>query len=126
MRKPIETTKAPATIGSYSQAIATGNTIYLSGQIPLDPATMILDDATIVAQVDRVFSNLKIVTEAAGGSLNDITKLTVYLLDLTNITVVNEMIAKYFTQPYPARTSIGVAALPKNAAVEIDAIMVLC
>lgn len=125
MRQVIETTKAPAAIGSYSQAIKAGNTIYLSGQIPLDPATMNLVEGDIHAQVERVFENLQAVAEAAGGNLDGVTKLTVYLIDLAHIAVVNEAIKKYFKLPYPARTSIQVSALPKASAVEVDAILVL-
>jgi reactive intermediate/imine deaminase len=125
MSQIIDTETAPAVIGSYSQAIKSGNTVYLSGQIPLDPESMTLVAGGIKAEVERVFENLKNVATAAGGNLNAITKLTVYLMDLSNITIVNEAIKKYFQTPYPARTSIQVAGLPKNSAVEIDAIMVL-
>lgn len=125
MSQVITTETAPAAIGSYSQAIKAGNTIYLSGQIPLDPETMTIVEGGINAQVERVFENLQNVVVAAGGNMNAIAKLTVYLMDLSHITVVNEAIKNYFQQPYPARTSIQVAGLPKNSAVEIDAIMVL-
>lgn len=125
MSQVITTETAPAAIGSYSQAIKAGNTIYLSGQIPLDPETMTIVEGGINAQVEQVFENLQNVVVAAGGNMNAIAKLTVYLMDLSHITVVNEAIKNYFQQPYPARTSIQVAGLPKNSAVEIDAIMVL-
>jgi reactive intermediate/imine deaminase len=125
MSQVIETQAAPAAIGSYSQAIKAVNTIYLSGQIPLDPVTMKIVEGGITAEVDQVFKNLQSVTKAAGGDLSSIVKLTVYLMDLNNIAVVNEAIKKYFKLPFPARTSIQVAGLPKNSAVEIEAIMVL-
>ena len=125
MRQIIETEKAPAAIGSYSQAIKAGNTIYLSGQIPLDPKTMTLVTGGIAAEATQVFDNLKAVTEAAGGSLNDIVKLTVFLTNLADLARVNELMLRYFRTPFPARTSIQVSALPKGAAIEIDAIMVL-
>jgi len=124
MKKNIQTKEAPQAIGCYSQAIQTENTIYLSGQIPLDPVTMILESG-IHSQIHRVFKNLKAVTESAGGSLDHIVKLTVYLTDISSLAKVNEIMASYFTEPYPARTSFAVAALPKNALVEIDAIMVV-
>jgi reactive intermediate/imine deaminase len=125
MSQVIETQAAPAAIGSYSQAIKAVNTIYLSGQIPLDPVTMKIVEGGITAEVDQVFKNLQSVTKAAGGDLSSIVKLTVYLMDLNNIAIVNEAIKKYFKLPFPARTSIQVAGLPKNSAVEIEAIMVL-
>jgi reactive intermediate/imine deaminase len=125
MKQLIESKQAPAAIGSYSQAVKAGNTVYLSGQIPLDPVTMTIAHGDISLQVARIFENLKVVAEAAGGNLDAVVKLTVYLMDLANITVVNDMIKQYFTEPYPARTSIQVAGLPKAAAVEIDAILVL-
>ncbi len=124
-RVAIATDAAPAAIGPYSQAIRSGNTVYLSGQIPLDPQTMELVDASIEAQVHRVFDNLAAVAAAAGGSLDDIVRLTVYLTDLDNFTTVNEIMATYFEEPYPARAAIGIASLPRSAAVEIDAILVL-
>ena len=124
MRKAIQTEKAPAAIGSYSQAIQAGGVVYLAGQIPLDPKTMNLVAGDLRAQVVRVFENMKAVAEAAGGNLDRVVKLTVYLMDLSSITVVNEVIADYFKQPYPARTSIQVAGLPKNAVVEIEAVMI--
>lgn len=125
MRQAIQTPKAPAAIGSYSQAIKVEKTVYLSGQLPLDPETMVLVEGDIAVQVARVFENLKMVAVAAGGNLDAIVKLTVYLVDLSNLAMVNEVMAKYFTMPYPARTSIEVAALPKNAVVEVEAIIVL-
>lgn len=124
-RVAIATDAAPAAIGPYSQAIRSGNTVYLSGQIPLDPQTMELVDASIEAQVHRVFDNLAAVAAAAGGSLDDMVRLTVYLTDLDNFTTVNEIMATYFEEPYPARAAIGIASLPRGAAVEIDAILVL-
>ena len=124
MRDVIQTNKAPAAIGSYSTAVRAGNTVYLSGQIPLDPITMTLIEGDIQQQVNQVFENIKNVVEAAGGTLDEVVKLTVYLVDLSAVTTVNEAIAKYFKQPYPARTSIQVSALPKGAAVEIEAIFV--
>ena len=119
----IVTDKAPAAIGTYSQAVNIGRTVYLSGQIPLDPDTMTLVGDTFSAQCERVFENLKAVTEAAGGSLQDIVKMTVFLTDLSNFATVNEIMARFFEEPYPARAAVGVAALPKDAQVEIDAIM---
>jgi reactive intermediate/imine deaminase len=121
----IQTDDAPKAIGSYSQAIRTGETVYLSGQIPLDPATMKVLDAPIEQQIERVFENLAAVAKAAGGSLADIAKLTVYLTDLVHFPHVNEVMARYFKEPYPARAAIGVAALPLGVPVEIDAILVL-
>jgi reactive intermediate/imine deaminase len=125
MRQAIETKKAPAAIGSYSQAVKAGHTIYLSGQIPLNPETMTLVEGGILAEATQVFDNLKAVTEAAGGNLNDIVKLTVFLTHLPDLVVVNELMLRYFKTPFPARTSIQVSALPKGVAIEIDAIMVL-
>jgi reactive intermediate/imine deaminase len=119
----ISTALAPKAIGTYSQAVRAGDTIYLSGQIPLDPATMELVSGDISAQIRRVFDNLLAVTQAAGGDFSDIAKLTVFLTDLSDFPIVNEIMAEYFTQPYPARAAVGVAALPKGAAVEMDAIM---
>jgi reactive intermediate/imine deaminase len=120
----ISTANAPAAIGTYSQAVRCGDTLYLSGQIGLDPQTMQLVEG-IDAQVTRVFDNLRAVAEAAGGSLADAVKLTIYLTDLAHFAKVNETMAAYFTQPYPARAAIGVAALPRAALVEADAILVL-
>jgi len=121
----IKTDKAPQAIGTYSQAVKTGNTVYLSGQIPLVPATMEMVEGDIRAQITQVFQNLSAVAEAAGGSLQDVTKLNVYLTDLSNFPIVNEVMAEFFSEPYPARAAVGVAALPKVAQVEMDAIMVL-
>ena len=121
----IRTDDAPKVIGTYSQALKVGATVYLSGQIPLVPATMELDGGDTRAQIRRVFENLKAVAVAAGGSLADVVKLNVYLTDLAHFPLVNEIMAQYFTEPYPARAAVGVAALPRGAAVEMDAIMVL-
>lgn len=123
-RQAIKTAAAPAAIGTYSQAIRAGNTVYLSGQIPLDPATMEIVDVAVEAQIRQVFDNLSAVAQAAGGSLADVVKLTVYLTDLANFAAVNEIMVTYFNEPYPARAAIGIAALPRAAAVEIDAILV--
>lgn len=119
----ISTDKAPAAIGTYSQAIRVGNTVYLSGQIPLDPVSMTLVEGDFEAEAVRVFENLKAVCEAAGGSLNDIAKLNIFLTDLGNFAKVNEVMARYFEQPYPARAAIGVASLPRGAQVEMDGVM---
>ena len=124
-KKTISTPAAPAAIGTYSQAVATGNLVFLSGQIPLDPATMELVDGDIRAQTERVFDNLAAVADAAGGSLADLVKLNVYLLDLGNFQIVNEVMSERFDEPYPARAAIGVAALPKGAGVEVEAVMVI-
>jgi reactive intermediate/imine deaminase len=120
----ISTPNAPSAIGTYSQAVRCGDTIYLSGQIGLDPATMQLAEG-VEAQVKRVFDNLKAVAEAAGGSLDDAVKLTIFLTDLANFAKVNEIMAAYFNQPYPARAAIGVASLPRAALIEADAILVI-
>lgn len=124
-REIISTDKAPQAIGTYSQAVRTGNTVYLSGQIPLVPDTMELVEGDMAAQVRRVFDNLTAVCAAAGGSFVDIAKLNIFLTDLSHFPLVNEIMAEYFQEPYPARAAIGVASLPKGAAVEMDAIMVL-
>ncbi|HEB59158.1 MAG TPA: RidA family protein [Gammaproteobacteria bacterium] len=124
-REIIHTDRAPQAIGTYSQAVKTGNTVYLSGQIPLVPESMELVEGDMAAQIRRVFDNLGAVAEAAGGSLADIAKLNVFLTDLGHFPLVNEIMADYFSEPYPARAAIGVAALPKGAAVEMDAIMAL-
>ncbi|MEP7155036.1 MAG: RidA family protein [Betaproteobacteria bacterium] len=124
MKQIISTPHAPAAIGTYSQAVKVGNTVYLSGQIPLDPASMQLVEG-FEAQVMRVFENLKAVCEAAGGSLNDLVKVNVFLMDLGNFAKVNEIMASYISQPYPARAAIGVASLPRGALVEIEGVMVL-
>ena len=121
----ISTTDAPQAIGTYSQAVKVGNTVYLSGQIPLVPETMEMIEGDMEANIVRVFENLKAVAEASGGSLADIAKLNIFLTDLNNFALVNEVMARYFQQPYPARAAIGVASLPKGADVEMDAVMVL-
>jgi len=122
-RTPISTPHAPQAIGTYSQAMRTGSTVYLSGQIPLDPATGELVAGDMEAQVRRVFENLKAVAAAAGSDLDHAVRVTVYLTDLQHFALVNRVMAEYFSQPYPARAALGVAALPKGAAVEIDAIL---
>ena len=122
-RSVIKTDRAPAAIGPYSQAIKAGSTVYLSGQIPLDPATMELVGGGMDAQVRRVFDNLSAVGDAAGGALHDIVKLNIFLTDLSHFNLVNEIMKEYFQEPYPARAAIGVAALPKGAEVEMDAVM---
>lgn len=124
-REIIKTDKAPKAIGTYSQAVKTGTTVYLSGQIPLDPGSMELVSGDIRAQITQVFDNLSAVAGAAGGSLADIAKLNIFLTDLSHFPLVNEIMAAYFAEPYPARAAVGVAALPKGAQVEMDAIMVL-
>ncbi len=121
----ISTDKAPQAIGTYSQAVKTGSTVYLSGQIPLVPETMAMIEGDIKQQIHQVFKNLQAVTQAAGGDLSDIVKLNVFLTDLSSFPQVNEVMAEYFQQPYPARAAIGVAALPKAAEVEMDGVMVL-
>jgi reactive intermediate/imine deaminase len=124
-RHIITTDQAPQAIGAYSQAVKVGNTVYLSGQIPLEPATMQLVEGDMRSQIVRVFENLKAIAIAAGGSLADIVKLTVYLTDLNHFPLINEVMAAYFKEPYPARAAIGVSQLPKGATVEMDAIMVI-
>ena len=124
-REIIKTDKAPQAIGPYSQAVKIGNTVYLSGQIPLQPRTMELVDGDMRAQIVQVFDNLSAVAEAAGGNLGDIAKLNVFLTDLSHFPLVNEVMAEYFKEPWPARAAIGVAALPKGAYVEMDAVMEL-
>jgi reactive intermediate/imine deaminase len=121
----IQTDAAPKAIGSYSQAIRTGQTVYLSGQIPLVPDTMKVVDGTFVQQIEQVFENLKAVAEAADGSLAEIVKLTVYLTDLTHFPQVNEVMGRFFSEPLPARAAVGVSALPLGVSVEIDAILEL-
>ncbi|MGD8567281.1 MAG: RidA family protein [Gammaproteobacteria bacterium] len=121
----IHTDNAPKAIGPYSQAVKAGNTVYLSGQIPLDPATMELVTGDMSTQIKRVFDNLQAVATAAGGDLSDVVKLNIFLTDLGNFTLVNDIMKEYFQQPYPARAAIGVASLPKGANVEMDAIMEL-
>ncbi len=121
----ISTADAPAAIGTYSQAVKVGNTVYLSGQIALDPATMQVVEGDISVQIRQVFNNLQAVAQAAGGSFADIVKLNVFLTDLSNFPIVNEIMAEYFQQPYPARAAVGVAALPRAVGVEMDAVMIL-
>ena len=125
MKEIIHTNDAPKAIGTYSQAIKVDRTVYLSGQIPLVPETMAVVEGDISAQIIQVFDNLKAVTQAAGGDLSDLVKLNVFLTDLSNFPLVNEIMGKYFQEPYPARAAIGVAALPKNVGVEMDGIMQL-
>ncbi|NNG11910.1 MAG: RidA family protein [Halobacteria archaeon] len=124
-RTPIQTDQAPQAIGTYSQAVRSGSTVYLSGQIPLVPETMEPVAGNMEAQIRRVFDNLAAVAAAAGGSLADIVKLNIFLTDLGHFALVNQVMADYFQEPYPARAAVGVAALPKDAQVEMDAIMVL-
>lgn len=125
-RTAISTAAAPQAIGSYSQAIRAGHTVYLSGQIPLEPQTGELVQGDVRAQIAQVFANLSAVANAAGGTLAAAVKLTVYLVDLADFALVNEAMAKVFSAPYPARATVQVAALPKGASVEIDAVLVLC
>jgi reactive intermediate/imine deaminase len=124
-RKTIQTDQAPQAIGTYSQAVRCGDSVYLSGQIPLVPQTMELVDGGMEAQIRRVFDNLSAVADAAGGSLVDVVKLNIYLVDLGQFALVNQVMAGYFKEPYPARAAVGVAALPRDAQVEMDAVMVL-
>jgi reactive intermediate/imine deaminase len=124
-RSVIRTDRAPAAIGTYSQAVKTGNTVYLSGQIPLDPANQELVTGDIEAQARRVFENLKAVAAAAGGSLDQAARVTIYLTDLGQFQAVNRVMAEYFREPYPARATVGVAALPRGAAIEADCILAL-
>ena len=124
-RKRIDTKQAPAAIGTYSQAIAAGKTVYLSGQIPLVPDTMEMAGEDIETQIEQVFRNLAAVAGAAGGDLDSIVKLTIYLTDLTHFPIVNEWMARHFARPYPARAALGVAELPKGAKIEVDAILLL-
>ena len=121
----VTTPDAPGAIGTYSQAIKAGNTVYLSGQIPLDPQTMELVAGDVDTHVRRVFDNLRAVARAAGGDLSNAVKLNVYLTDLGNFQTVNKVMADYFAQPYPARAAVGVSALPRGAVVEVDAVLVL-
>ena len=124
-RSIIATELAPAAIGPYSQAVRAGNTVYFSGQIPLDPTTAAMVDGDITAQTRRVFDNLAAVAQAAGGSLAQVVRVGIYVTDLANFAAVNAVMAEYFQQPYPARSTIEVSALPKGAQVEVDAILVL-
>ncbi len=123
-KQVIKTDRAPQAIGTYSQAVRVGPTVYLSGQIALDPQTMEFVEGDMRAHIARVFDNLSAVAKAAGGTLADVVKLTVYLTELSHFALVNEVMATYFNEPYPARAAIGVAALPKGAGVEMDAILV--
>ncbi|MES9970448.1 MAG: RidA family protein [Candidatus Thiodiazotropha sp.] len=122
-REIIRTDQAPQAIGTYSQGVRVGDTVYLSGQIPLVPETMQMVDGDVEQQIRRVFDNLQAVARAAGGSLADVVKLNVFLTNLENFPLVNQVMSEYFSEPYPARAAIGVAALPKDAAVEMDAVM---
>jgi reactive intermediate/imine deaminase len=121
----IHTDQAPAAIGTYSQAVKVNNTVYLSGQIPLDPETMQIVSDDVAVQITQVFDNLTAVCEAAGGDLSSIVKLNIFLTDLSNFPIVNEIMGQYFAEPYPARAAIGVRALPKDSRVEMDGIMVV-
>lgn len=121
----IHTDQAPAAIGTYSQAVKVNNTVYLSGQIPLDPETMEIVSDDVAVQITQVFDNLTAVCEAAGGDLSSIVKLNIFLTDLSNFPIVNEIMGQYFAEPYPARAAIGVRALPKGSRVEMDGIMVV-
>ena len=124
-REIISTKAAPAALGPYSQAVKTGNTVYISGQIPLVPETMEIVEGAFDVHARLVFTHLKSITEAAGGSMNDISKVNIFLTDLANFPIVNDVMSEFFDVPYPARAAVQVAALPKNAVVEADAIMVL-
>ncbi len=124
-RRVIQTDRAPQAIGTYAQAVQVGHTVYLSGQIPLDPDTMELVEGDMESQIRRVFDNLNAVALAAGGTLADIAKLNIFLTDLGHFPLVNQVMAEYFKAPYPARAAVGVAALPKGASVEMDAILVV-
>jgi reactive intermediate/imine deaminase len=124
-REIIETGRAPKAIGTYSQAVRVGDTVYISGQIPLDPATGALVTGDIEAEIRRAFENLKAIAEAAGGSLAQIAKVTVFLTDLAHFSKVNEAMSAYFSAPYPARAAIGVAALPRGARVEVEGVLAL-
>jgi reactive intermediate/imine deaminase len=125
MSSIVQTKNAPQAIGTYSQAVRAGDTVYISGQIPLDPATGVLVSGDIEAEIRRVFDNLKAIAEAAGGSLGDTVKLGVFLTDMTHFPKVNEIMATYFSTPYPARAAVGVAALPRGARIEMECILSL-
>jgi reactive intermediate/imine deaminase len=125
MKQIIQTSEAPAAIGTYSQAVKVNNHVYISGQIPLNPQTMTMVENDIDAEIRQVFDNLKAILTAAGGGFSDIVKLNIYVTDLANFPRINEIMAQYFTTPYPARAVVGVSALPKGARVEADAVMVL-
>ena len=124
-KKFISTDQAPAAIGPYSQAVTAGNTTYLSGQIPLNPATMKVETQDFAEQADQVFRNIKAVTEAAGGSPKDIVKLNIYLTDLSNFALVNEVMTRYFDEPFPARAAVGISQLPLGVLVEVEGVMVV-
>jgi len=124
-KEVIHTDKAPAAIGAYSQAVKIGNTIYVSGQIPLDPSSMQIVEGGILAQTHQVFRNLQAICQQAGGTLNDIVKLNVYLTDMANFAEFNEIMGQYFAQPFPARAAVGVASLPRSALVEAEGVMVI-
>lgn len=124
-RTPIHSDDAPGAIGTYSQAMRTGNLVFLSGQIPLDPATMTVVEGDFEARAHRVFQNLRAVADAAGASLDHAVKVTIFLTDLANFATVNEVMAQYFNQPYPARAAVGVASLPKGVDIEAEAILAL-
>ncbi|WDD98964.1 RidA family protein [Thalassomonas actiniarum] len=125
MKTIIKTENAPSAIGTYSQAVKVKNTVYLSGQIPLDPNTMEVVGGSFEEQAEQVFKNLVAVCEAADGSINDMVKVNIFMTDLANFATVNEVMSRYFKEPYPARAAIGVAQLPKNVDIEIDGIMEL-
>ncbi len=125
MSTVVQTSRAPQAIGTYSQAVRAGDTVYISGQIPLDPATGVLVSGDIEAEIRRVFDNLRAIAEAAGGTLANVVKLSVFLTDMTHFPKVNEIMATYFTTPYPARAAVGVAALPRGARVEMECILSL-
>ena len=124
-REIIFTEDAPQAIGTYSQAVRVGNTVYLSGQIPLIPETMELIEGDITNQIKRVFMNLAAVAKASGGTLTNINKLNIYLTDLSNFPLINEIMAEHFSEPYPARAVVGVASLPKDAMIEMESIMTI-
>jgi reactive intermediate/imine deaminase len=121
----ISTTEAPAAIGTYSQAVRVGNTVWVSGQIPLDPATMELVAGDIEAQARRVFENLTMIVKASGATLDDVVKVTIFLLDLAHFALINRVMAEYFREPYPARAAVGVASLPRGAQIEVECIVAL-
>jgi reactive intermediate/imine deaminase len=123
MRQVINTAGAPSAIGTYSQAVRSGTMVYISGQIPLEPASMEIVEGDMDARIRRVFDSLKAIAEAAGGSLDHVVRLTIYLTDLNHFPLVNEVMAEYFSEPYPARAAVGVAALPRGVPVEMDAIL---
>lgn len=125
MLQVIETDQAPSAIGTYSQAIKAGNTVYISGQIPLDPKTQAMVQGDFAAHVHQAFANLQAIVKASGGDLKNIVKLNIYLLDLQNFATVNSVMAEFFDEPYPARAVLGVQQLPKNAVIEMDAVVVL-